>query len=186
MIPLCVACAVVSPVVGGSASSAAYSPTPPPTLMRWCELRRTLALAGRASLLRLWDAHTEMLYADINTGEPRPAPPPAPPAAPLTRLCPQSARRPRRRCGAAAAWRCAASATAACAPGTSARAPRCTACSSTARPCWPPPRARTRTRSSPAGECRARLPPPAPPRLTLALPAASTARCASTTRARWP
>lgn len=56
-------------MVSGASSGAGsgYSPTPPSTLVRWCAWRRTLALAGRAPLLRLWDANTELLLADINT-----------------------------------------------------------------------------------------------------------------------
>ncbi|KAJ8730454.1 hypothetical protein PYW07_017492 [Mythimna separata] len=52
------------PVAGGAAP---YAPTPPPTLLRWCAARRTLALAGRASRVRLWDASTELLLTDIDT-----------------------------------------------------------------------------------------------------------------------
>ncbi|CAB3223509.1 unnamed protein product [Arctia plantaginis] len=57
------------PAGGGGAGGAGggYSPQPPPTLVRWCARRRTLALAGRAPLVRLWDAHTELLLADIDT-----------------------------------------------------------------------------------------------------------------------
>ncbi|KAJ8727816.1 hypothetical protein PYW08_016201 [Mythimna loreyi] len=52
------------PVAGGAAP---YAPTPPPTLLRWCAARRTLALAGRANKVRLWDASTELLLTDIDT-----------------------------------------------------------------------------------------------------------------------
>ncbi|XP_075973067.1 regulatory associated protein of MTOR complex 1 [Anticarsia gemmatalis] len=58
---------LVSPVGGGSSGSSGYSPQPPPTLLRWCAARRTLALAGRAPTVRLWDADSELLLTDINT-----------------------------------------------------------------------------------------------------------------------
>ncbi|XP_063380465.1 regulatory-associated protein of mTOR [Cydia fagiglandana] len=52
----------------GVAGVPAYSPPPPPVLLRWCARRRSLALAGLSSTIRLWDASTELLEADINTG----------------------------------------------------------------------------------------------------------------------
>ncbi|KAL0892629.1 hypothetical protein ABMA27_014356 [Loxostege sticticalis] len=51
----------------GAAPGAAYGATPPSTLLRWCARRRTLALAGPAPSVRLWDAHAELLHADIDT-----------------------------------------------------------------------------------------------------------------------
>ncbi|XP_028167596.1 regulatory-associated protein of mTOR [Ostrinia furnacalis] len=51
----------------GSSASAGYSATPPPTLLRWCGRRRSLALAGPAPAVRLWDAHVELLQAHIDT-----------------------------------------------------------------------------------------------------------------------
>lgn len=55
--------------VGGGGSPGGYSPQPAPTLLRWCGRRRSLALAGRAPVVRLWDAHSELLLADIPTGD---------------------------------------------------------------------------------------------------------------------
>lgn len=52
---------------GGGGGGGGYSPQPPPTLVRWSAPRRSLALAGRAARLRLWDAHAELLQADIDT-----------------------------------------------------------------------------------------------------------------------
>lgn len=51
-----------------NAAGAAYAGGVPPTLLSWCPVRRTLALAGRAGRVRLWDASTELLLADIDTG----------------------------------------------------------------------------------------------------------------------
>ncbi|XP_050671124.1 regulatory-associated protein of mTOR isoform X2 [Leptidea sinapis] len=46
---------------------AGWSPPPPGTLLRWCARRATLTLAGAAAALRVWDATTELLRADIPT-----------------------------------------------------------------------------------------------------------------------
>ncbi|XP_072932335.1 regulatory-associated protein of mTOR isoform X2 [Epargyreus clarus] len=44
-----------------------YSAPPAGTLVRWSAARRSLALAGAAPALRLWDAAAELLHADIST-----------------------------------------------------------------------------------------------------------------------
>ncbi|CAH0719697.1 unnamed protein product, partial [Brenthis ino] len=50
-------------------ADAGCPPTPPSgTLLRWSARRQSLALAGQAASLRLWDAHAELLQADIPTG----------------------------------------------------------------------------------------------------------------------
>ncbi|XP_068631732.1 regulatory-associated protein of mTOR [Battus philenor] len=56
-------------VGGGVSASGAGSSSagPPSVLLRWSEARRSLALAGLCSTVRLWDADTEMLSCDINT-----------------------------------------------------------------------------------------------------------------------
>ncbi|KAI8435472.1 hypothetical protein MSG28_003775 [Choristoneura fumiferana] len=54
---------------GGAGAGAGGYSAPPPTLLRWCARRRHLALAGLAGSVRVWDAHTELLHADIPTGE---------------------------------------------------------------------------------------------------------------------
>ncbi|XP_047024257.1 regulatory-associated protein of mTOR [Helicoverpa zea] len=53
--------------LGGGGSGGAYAGPPPPTLLRWSGARRSLALAGRCSRVRLWDAAAELLLADIDT-----------------------------------------------------------------------------------------------------------------------
>ncbi|GBP30764.1 Regulatory-associated protein of mTOR [Eumeta japonica] len=52
----------------GSNSNAGYSPPLPSTLLSWCGMRRTLALAGPAPVVRIWDANTELKSHDIDTG----------------------------------------------------------------------------------------------------------------------
>ncbi|XP_073944642.1 uncharacterized protein [Choristoneura fumiferana] len=52
---------------GGAGAGAGGYSAPPPTLLRWCARRRHLALAGLAGSVRVWDAHTELLHADIPT-----------------------------------------------------------------------------------------------------------------------
>lgn len=51
--------------------TAAGSSNPPPTgtLVRWSARRRSIALAGQSASVRLWDAHAELLQAEIPTGE---------------------------------------------------------------------------------------------------------------------
>ncbi|KAM3956954.1 LOW QUALITY PROTEIN: regulatory associated protein of MTOR complex 1 [Aphomia sociella] len=53
---------------GAAAGGVAYSPPPPPTLLCWSGARCSLALAGAAPTVRLWDAATEMLSVEIPTG----------------------------------------------------------------------------------------------------------------------
>ncbi|XP_045497811.1 regulatory-associated protein of mTOR [Colias croceus] len=53
-------------VSGGSGGG--WSAPPPGTLLRWSARRCSLALAGPAPAVRLWDAVAEMLQADIDTG----------------------------------------------------------------------------------------------------------------------
>lgn len=50
--------------LGGSAYSGGQ---PPVALVRWCAWRRSLALAGLAPTIRVWDAHAELLHLDVNT-----------------------------------------------------------------------------------------------------------------------
>ncbi|CAK1595697.1 unnamed protein product [Parnassius mnemosyne] len=64
---------VVSGAGGGAGAGAAEGGAggagggPPAVLLRWSEARRSLALAGLCSTIRLWDADAELLSADINT-----------------------------------------------------------------------------------------------------------------------
>ncbi|XP_045771418.1 regulatory-associated protein of mTOR isoform X1 [Maniola jurtina] len=46
----------------------ASNPPPTGTLVRWSARRRSLALAGQSASVRLWDAHAELLHAEIPTG----------------------------------------------------------------------------------------------------------------------
>ncbi|RVE48900.1 hypothetical protein evm_006470 [Chilo suppressalis] len=54
-------------VGAGGSPAGGFSSTPPPTLVRWCGRRRSLALAGPAPAIRLWDAAAELLQRDIPT-----------------------------------------------------------------------------------------------------------------------
>ncbi|CAF4953606.1 unnamed protein product [Pieris macdunnoughi] len=56
------------PLYNGAGGASSWSAPPPGTLVRWCSRRCSLALAGPAPTLRLWDALAEMLHADIDTG----------------------------------------------------------------------------------------------------------------------
>lgn len=53
--------------VSGGSLGGEYSAPPAGTLLRWSARNRSLALAGQAATVRLWDAHAEMLHADIPT-----------------------------------------------------------------------------------------------------------------------
>lgn len=50
------------------AAAAGVAPAPPGTLLRWSGRRRSLAVAGAAPAVRLWDAHAERLAGDVPTG----------------------------------------------------------------------------------------------------------------------
>lgn len=58
-----------SPLGGGSG----YSGGPPGVLLRWSQRRHSLALAGAAPTVRLWDALAERLQADVPVGTAAPA-----------------------------------------------------------------------------------------------------------------
>ncbi|CAG9584299.1 unnamed protein product [Danaus chrysippus] len=53
--------------LSGGSLGGEYSAPPAGTLLRWTARSRSLALAGQAATVRLWDAHAEMLHADIPT-----------------------------------------------------------------------------------------------------------------------
>lgn len=54
--------------VAGGSGAGARGGAPPATLVRWCARRRSLALAGPAAVVRIWDAHRDLHAADIPTG----------------------------------------------------------------------------------------------------------------------
>ncbi|CAK1546886.1 unnamed protein product [Leptosia nina] len=53
--------------MGAGSGGGGWTPPPPGTLLRWSARRCSLALAGPAPTVRLWDATAEMLHGDIET-----------------------------------------------------------------------------------------------------------------------